>query len=282
MNMMHLTATVQANLDFGDEADMVTKMRAAMALSPIVSAIFANSSLERGKPSGFVSRRMEIWRHTDPDRCGILDFVFDEDFGYERYVEWALDVPMFFIVRDGRYLATPGVSFRRFLAEGFEGFRPALRDWSTHLTTLFPEVRLKRVIEVRGADAVPAALTCSLPALWKGLLYDAEARAAAHALVADWSRDDRDRAFEQVARRGLGARSGRRRVLDLARELVGIAGRGLARIGHAGRRDPDEVSYLDPIWQQLEIGKSPGQVVLERWEGEWDRSIPRLIEYARY
>jgi glutamate--cysteine ligase len=282
LHMMYLTATVQANLDFSDEADMVHKMRVATSVTPIVSAIFANSSLADGKVSGFASRRLEVWRHTDPDRCGILDFVFDEDFGYERYVEWALGVPMFFIRRQGRYLATPGLSFRSFLSKGWRGERPLLRDFATHLTTLFPEVRLKQVIEVRGADAVPAALTCSLPALWKGLLYDSEAGRAARQVVASWGAEELEDALHQVARHGLGARVGRWRILDLARELVGIASEGLSRIAHAGQRDRDECSYLDPIWEQLELGKSPGQVVAERWEGEWGRSLERLIEYARY
>ena len=286
LHMMHLTATVQANFDFSDEADMVSSMRTAMAVTPIVSAIFANSSLAEGKPSGFASRRLDIWTETDPDRCGLLHFVFDEDFGYRRYVEWALDVPMFFIVRDGAYIATPGVSFRRFLAEGFRGHRALLRDFALHLTTLFPEVRLKQVIEVRGADAVPAALTCSLPALWKGLLYDREAREAALGLVADWGAPEREEALGRVARLGLAARvagpRGERSVLDLARELVDLASDGLRRIGTAGAHDPDERPYLEPVCEQLATGRSPGQVVEERWEGEWARSPSRLIEYARY
>lgn len=282
MDMMHLTATVQVNLDFCDEADMVSKMRAGMALTPIVSAIFANSSLECGKPSGFVSRRMEIWRHTDPDRCGLLHFVFDEDFSYRRYVEWALDVPMFFVLRGERYRATPGLRFRDFLEHGFEGETARLRDFVLHLTTLFPEVRLKRVIELRGADAVPRALTCALPALWKGLLYDAEARGAALALAGSATPEEREQGLRDVARRGLRARFGRHRVLELARELAAIARAGLGRIRHGSGSEPDETCYLDPIGEQLELGRSPGEVVAELWEGEWGRSLPRLIEYARY
>ncbi len=281
LHMMHLTATVQANLDFSDESDMVKKMRAATAVTPIVSALFANSPLAEGRPSGFVSRRLDIWRDTDPDRCGLLHFVFDPDFGYERYVEWALDVPMFFVVRDGTYFPTPGVSFREFLREGWRGHRARLRDFATHLTTLFPEVRLKRVIELRGADAQPAALSCAVPALWKGLLYDAQAADAALGLVADWGSAERDEALRQAARSGLAGRVGGRKLLDLARELVAIGSAGLDRLaGTAG--DGDERRFLDPVWAQLELGKSPGQVVLERWDGEWGRSLPRLIEYARY
>jgi glutamate--cysteine ligase len=281
LHMMQLTATVQANVDFSGESDMVRKLRAATAVTPIVSAIFANSPLAEGRPSGFVSRRLDIWRDTDPDRCGLLHFVFDPDFGYERYVEWALDVPMFFVLRDGTYFPTPGVSFREFLREGWRGHRARLRDFATHLTTLFPEVRLKKVIELRGADAQPAALSCAVPALWKGLLYDAQAADAALALVADWGSAEREEALRQAARSGLAGRVGDRKLLDLARELVSIGSVGLDRLA-AAAGDADERRFLDPVWAQLELGKSPGQVVLERWEGEWGRSLPRLIEYARY
>jgi len=282
LEMMYATATVQANFDFSDEADMVAKMRAALAVSPLVSAIFANSSLSEGKANGFVSRRLHIWSHTDPDRTGLLPFAFEPDFGYRRYIEWALDVPMFFVVRNGHYRTAGGMSFREFLRHGFEGERASLADFDRHLTTLFPEVRLKHVIEVRGADAVPPGLTCSLPALWKGILYDAQAREAAFALVADASPDEREAARAEVARRGLAARYAGRAVLDLVRALAEISREGLRRIRHAGRRDPDESGYLDPVFEQLATGMSPGQTVLERWEGEWGRSPARLIEYARY
>jgi glutamate--cysteine ligase len=188
---------------------------------------------------------------------------------------------MFFVVRDGSYFPSPGVSFREFLREGWRGHRARLRDFATHLTTLFPEVRLKRVIELRGADAQPAALSCAVPALWKGLLYDAQAAEAALALVADWGSAEREEALRQAARSGLAGRVGGRKLLDLARELVAIGSAGLDRLaGAAG--DDDERRFLDPVWAQLELGKSPGEVVLERWEGEWGRSLPRLIEYARY
>jgi glutamate--cysteine ligase len=282
LEMMHATATVQANFDFESEADMVAKLRMALGVSPIVSAIFANSGLSEGKANGYVSRRLHIWQHTDPDRTGLLPFAFEPGFGYREYVEWALDVPMFFVVRDGRYQSADGISFRRFMTDGWRGERATLDDWSRHLTTLFPEVRLKHVIEVRGADAVPPGLTCSLPALWKGLLYDAAARDAAWRLVAGSSHEERDAGRAEVARRGLAARFAGRRVLELAGELAAISREGLRRIAHAGRRDPDETAYLDPVSEQLELGMSPGQVVLDRWESEWGRSLDRLIEYARY
>jgi glutamate--cysteine ligase len=282
LEMMFTTATVQANFDYASEADMVEKMRMALAASPIVSAIFANSSLSEGKANGFVSRRLHIWQNTDPDRTGMLGFAYDEDFGYQRYVEWALDVPMFFLVRGGQYRPANGIPFRRFLEAGLDGERATLGDWERHLTTVFPEVRLKKVLEMRGADAVPRGLTCSLPALWKGLLYDAQSRAEAwdrlriHPLAA------REAARGDVARRGLAARYGDEPVLEIARDLAGIARDGLRRLRHAGRRDPDETGFLDPVFEQLALGKSPGLVVFECWEGDWHRSVDRLIEYARY
>ncbi len=248
----------------------------------MVSAIYANSALTGNKANGFVSRRLHIWQHTDPDRCGLLPFVFDDDFGYEAWARWAFGVPMFFVVRDGRYLPAEGLTFRQLMDRGFQGSRATLEDFDRHLTTLFPDVRLKHIIEVRGADAVPPALTCSLPALWKGILYDAEALDAAWRLVSGSSLAERDAARADVARRGLAAQLAGQPILDLARELTAIARAGLASIGHAGVRDADERSYLDPISEQLEIGKSPGQVVLERWEGEWERSVDRVIAYARY
>jgi len=282
LDMMHATATVQANFDFSSEADMVAKLRMALGVTPIVSAIFANSGLSEGKANGYVSRRLYIWQHTDPDRTGLLPFAFEDGFGYRDYVEWALDIPMFFVVRDGRYEAANGMTFRQFMQHGRGEARATFDDWARHLTTLFPEVRLKRVIEVRGADAVPRALTCSLPALWKGLLYEPGARAAATELVAGHSHEEREAARGDVARRGLAARFAGRSVLELARELAAISREGLRRIAHKGRRDPDESSYLDPVFAQLELGASPGQVVIDRWEGEWGRSLDRLIEYARY
>jgi len=284
LEMMHLTGTVQANFDWSDEADMAAKLRTAMAVTPLVSALYANSSLSRGETNGFVSRRLHIWRHTDPDRAGLLPFVFEPGAGYAEYARWAWDVPMFFIVRDGRYLPMKGLPFGRFVEEGFAGHRATLLDFDRHLTTLFPEVRIKRFLEVRGADAVPPRLTCSLPALWKGLLYDAEARDAAWRLAAGWGFAEREALLEEVARRGLGATApDGRPVLELARELVELAAAGLRRIGH-GRPGaaPDESGFLDPLREQLELGRSPGQIVQERWEGEWQRSPRRLIDYARY
>ena len=280
LHMMHMTATVQANLDFASEADMVRKMRAAMAVTPIVSAMFANSSLYLGKPSGFITRREHIWRHTDPDRCGLLSFVFDEGFGYERYTEWALDIPMFFVVRDDKYLPAQGLTFRQFMERGFGGHRPTAADWDLHLTTLFPEVRLKRIVEMRGADCVP--FLSALPALWKGLLYDDGALDAAHALAKDWSFAEREAALEDVARRGLAARVAGGPVLPLARELAAIASEGLRRIAHGEGEQPDERVFLEPLLAQLETGCSLGEDLVQRWEGDLTRSLPKLIEASRF
>ena len=282
LHMMNLSATVQANFDYESEADMAAKLRMAMGVSPIVSALFANSALYLGKPSGYISRRVHIWRHVDPDRCGMLPFVFEPGLSYAKYVEWALDVPMFFVLHDGDYRPVQGLSFRRYLAEGHEGKRATLQDWNLHLTTLFPEVRLKQFLEVRGADAVPPGLTCALPALWKGLLYDAEACRAAWALVEDWSFSEREAALEAVARRGLAAEVEGRPVLPLARELIGISRDGLARIGDGRGGETDERGFLDPLLAVAESGRSPGEEVLESWEGVWRGSPKRLIEYSRY
>jgi glutamate--cysteine ligase len=282
LHMMHLSATVQANFDYGSEADMAAKLRTAMGVSPLVSALFANSALHLGKPSGFVSRRVHVWRHVDPDRCGMLPFVFEPGLDYERYVEWALDVPMFFVLHDGDYRPAGGLSFRRFLAEGHEGRHATLQDWNLHLTTLFPEVRLKQFLEVRGADAVPPTLTCALPALWKGILYDADACDAAWRLVAGWTFAEREASLEAVARRGLAAEAAGVPVLPLARELLEIARAGLIRIADGRGGESDERGFLDPLLAVAEHGRSPGEEVLAHWEGAWRGSPERLIEYARY
>ena len=282
MDMMHASATVQANFDFSSEVDMASKMRAAMGTTAIVSAIFANSSISAGAPNGFATKRVAIWRDTDPDRCGLLHFVFDEDFGYADYARWALDVPMFFLVKDHAYIPCNGITFAQYLDGGLGPHRATFDDWDLHLTTLFPEVRLKRIIEVRGADAVPRDLICALPALWKGLLYDAQACEAAWKLVAGFSREEREAAQINVARRGLSATVAGQPVVELARELVDIASGGLSRIARRTGLEADENGFLDPVRAIVDSGKSPGETVLLHWQGEWQASRERLIEYARY
>jgi glutamate--cysteine ligase len=282
LDMMHATATVQANLDYASEADMIEKMRAALVATPVVSALFANSSISGGKENGYASKRLIIWRDTDPDRCGLIPFVFDPDFGYARYMEWALDVPLFFVIRDHAYHAGDGTTFREFMSRGFAGTRPTLRDWDTHLTTLFPDVRLKKIIEVRGADTVPRAHICALPALWKGLLYDQGALAATWELLGDVIPEQLDAGQLDVAKLGLRASIGDRKVLDLARELVAISDAGLGRIHADGFGKHDERGFLDPLREQIAKGKSPGEEVAESWRGEWGRNRARLIEATRY
>jgi glutamate--cysteine ligase len=282
LDMMHATATVQANFDYANEADMAAKMRAAMSCSPLTSAIFANSPLTAGKENGFATRRVEIWRHMDPDRCGLLPFVFREDFSYERYTEWAIDVPMFFLVRDHEYIQATATTFRRFMEDGFQGHQATLGDWDVHLTTLFPEVRLKRVIEVRGSDAVPPGLICALPALWKGILYDAQSCEAAWKLMERFDFAEREEMLEDIARRGLAATAAGRPVLDLARDFASMAEDGLRRIAERGETEADERSFLDPVLEVLDRGASPAEVILESWRGEWQGSMKRLIEASEY
>ncbi len=282
LEMMHLTSTVQANFDFSDENDMAKKMRTATAVSPIVSAIFANSSIAGGQDSGFISKRVDIWQNTDRDRCGLLPFVFEDDFGYRDYVEWALDVPMFFRFSGGSYRRMNGASFRSLL-DGLPNESPAtLMDFELHLTTLFPEVRLKRFIEVRGADAVPPGLLCALPALWKGILYDRDSLDAAWDLVSSWSFAERLVALDQVARLGLEAAVEGRPVLELAKDLVEISAAGLGNLGVEQCINPDETSYLEPIRRVLEMGKSPGQIVMEKWINSWSGSFERLVDFSKF
>ena len=282
LDMMHATATVQANFDYSDEADMIRKMRAGLLATPIVSALFANSSISGGRANGYVSKRLVIWRDTDPDRCGLIPFVFDPDFGYERYMEWALDVPLFFVIRGHDYHAGDGTTFRQFMDKGWQGLRPTLRDWDMHLTTLFPDVRLKKIIEVRGADTVPRRHICALPALWKGIFYDADTLASVWEMLGHMPIEDIDAGQLDVAKRGLRAEMGGRKVLDLARELVSLSGAGLRRIAAESEGAQDESSFLEPMHEQIEKGISPGEEIAESWAGEWGRDRARLIKATRY
>lgn len=276
-DMMLMTATVQANYDYGSEEDMVRKVRTAMSVSPLVSAIYANSFLVGGKDSGYASFRTAVWNDVDPDRCGLLPFVFDEDFGYQRWLDYALDTPMFFIRREGRYIEATHLTFRRYLAEGLEGQRATVGDFEDHLTTLFPEIRVKNTIEVRGADVADPEMTAGLPALWKGLLYDDDALDAAWALLPDLDFAERRRMQDDIARRALQAESPKGKVLDLARELVAIAKEGLRRQGcsHGDERD-----LLAPLEEVLERRMSAADVWRRRWEGELGRDPLRFLDAA--
>ncbi|HVZ72557.1 MAG TPA: glutamate-cysteine ligase family protein [Polyangia bacterium] len=264
-HMMKMTATVQANFDYADEADAVAKLRAAFGVTSIVTALFAASPISEGRPNGYQSWRAAIWLETDADRAGLLPFVFEPSFSFRDYVEWALDVPMFFVVRGGDYKRPAGaLTFRRFLREGFEGRAATIGDWETHLSTLFPEVRLKRYIEVRGADAGPLSMAEALGALWRGLLEDAGARAAAWALVDGHTFAEREALRRAVPREGLAARFGRRSIRELAVELVAIARDGLARLPGGA----EDARLLAPLEARAASGRAPAADLLDDFVAE--------------
>ncbi len=260
--MMKMTATVQANFDFASEAEAVDKIRTANVVTSVITALYAASPILEGRPTGYKSFRAAIWLETDADRTGLLPFVFERGFGFRDYVEWALDVPMFFVVRDGAYLPVQSLTFRRFMHEGWQGLTPTLSDWEVHLSTLFPEVRLKRYVEVRGADAGPMPMARGLGALWRGLLEVADARAAACALVDGLSFAEREALRREVSRSALQARVGSRTVRELAVELCGIADAALAQLpGGEGDRP-----LLEPLRARAASGRAPADDLLEDFE----------------
>ncbi len=285
IDMMIRTCTIQVNLDFASEADMVEKFRIGLALQPIVTALFANSPFLEGKPSGYLSYRSYVWTDTDPDRCGTLPFVFEDSFGFERYVDYMLDVPMYFVYRDGNYINAAGQSFRDFMAgrlPALPGELPTMTDWIDHLTTVFPEVRLKRFLEMRGADGGPWRRICALPAFWVGLLYDARAQAEAAALVADWTAAEHDYLRAEVPRRALRTEFRGRPLSALAEEVVAIARAGLARRARAEEGGAaDEVHHLDNLVEILDRGQTPAEIKLANYEGRWKGCVdPIFREYA--
>jgi glutamate--cysteine ligase len=280
--MMKQTATVQANFDFSDERDAMRKMRVGMGVAPIVSAMFANSPLSDGRLNGFATMRGHIWTDTDSARSGVLPFVFDANAGFEHYVEWALDVPMYFIIRGGEYVELTGTTFRTFLTHGHGAERATLEDWALHLTTLFPEVRLKRYLEVRSADSQPPDTMLALPALMKGVFYHDDALDAAWDLVAKWSWEERVAAYASAHRRGLGGRAGRHSLAELARELLNIGAAGLARQRVLDERGNDESIYLDLIRELVAGGQSLAEILAVRWLGSWNRDVTRLIRDTAY
>lgn len=283
--MMYRTCTVQVNLDFASEADMVRKLRVALSLQPVATALFANSPFFEGKPTGFKSWRSRIWRDLDPARTGMLPFVFEEGMGFQRYVDYALDVPMYFVYRDGRYINALGQSFRDFLRgelPALPGEKPTLSDWADHLTTIFPEARIKKFIEMRGADGGPWRRLCALPALWVGLMYDDSALDAAWDLAKGWDAETREAWRVQASIHALQAEVGGRKMRDLAREVVAIAEAGLkarARKG-AGGMVPDETHFLNPLRESIETGRVPADELLEKYHGEWNGDLTRI--YAEY
>ena len=281
-SMMYRSCTVQANLDFSDEADMVKKLRVSLALQPIVTALFANSPFVDGKPSGYLSFRSHIWLNTDNDRTGMLPFAFDEGFGFERYADHALDVPMYFVIRNKQYVNVAGESFRAFLdgkLPQLPGEKPTKKDWEDHLSTLFPEVRLKQFIEMRGADMGDEAHVNALPALWVGLLYDNVALEGAWQLVKDWTTEEMQRLREEVPRTALSARCHNRSVQDIATDVVALAKAGLARRA-AVNNGKDETIYLAPLEETLSLGKTPAERWLDRYNGEWQGDLTRIFDEA--
>jgi len=281
LDMMFRTATVQVNIDFLDEANMVAKMRVGLALQPIATALFANSPFTDGRPNGFQSYRAEVWRDTDPDRTGNLPFAFEPGMGFERYVDYALDVPMYFVYRKGRYIDAAGASFRDFLAGRLgelPGERPTFDDWADHLTTLFPDVRLKRFLEMRGADAGPFAELMALPAFWVGLFYDPASLAQASALIADWTVSERRLLRDQVPRLGLKTPFRDSTAGDVAREAVAIAEKGLQRRAIVDKSGDDERKHLAALVEIVAEGRSPADRLLAAYADDWHGDIDRLFD----
>jgi len=283
-DMMFRTSTVQVNLDFASEADMVQKYRVALALQPVGTALFANSPFTEGKPNGYLSYRSHIWTDVDPDRTGQVPFVFEDGFGFERYVDYALDVPMYFVYRDGKYINALGQSFRDFLKgdlPALPGEKATMLDWENHLTTLFPEVRLKQFIELRGADGGQWRRLCAMPALWTGVLYDDAACAAAWDICKDWTTEDRANLMTGVAREGIQFEFMGRKVKDLAADVIEIANDGLKARNRTDSFGDDERHFLSAVKLVIEDGRTPAEELLEAYHGRWNGSVdPVFEEYA--
>jgi len=285
--MMRRTCTVQVNLDFGSEADMVQKLRVALALQPVATALFANSPFFEGKPNGMKSYRSYVWRNLDAARTGMLPFVFDEGFGFDAWVDYALDVPMYFVYRDGNYIDALGQSFRDFLdgkLPALPGETPTLSDWADHLTTIFPEARVKKFIEMRGADGGPWRRLCALPAFWVGLTYDQGALDAAWDLVKDWDAETREAWRVAAANEGLQAEVDGRSMQSLAAQVVNIARSGLKARGRPGLGGmvQDERHFLHALEDSVETGKAPADELLEHYNGDWNGDLSRIYKEYSY
>ncbi|PZU16227.1 MAG: glutamate--cysteine ligase [Citromicrobium sp.] len=284
LDMMLRTCTIQVNLDYSSEADMVKKFRTSLALQPLATALFANSPFTEGRPNGFLSYRSHIWSDTDPQRTGMLPFVFDEGFGYEAYVDYMLDVPMYFVFRDGQYIDAAGQSFRDFLdgrLPALPGERPRQSDWWDHLSTAFPEVRLKSFLEMRGADGGPWNRICALPAFWVGLLYDQGALDAAWDLVKHWTMEEREALRGAVPRLALDAPiPGGRKLGDIASEVLAIARSGLSARARFNSGGDNETGFLEALDEIAASGKVPAQRLLDSYHGEWQGDISRVYEQS--
>jgi len=285
LDMMTRTCTIQSNLDFGSEADMVEKFRISLALQPLATALFANSPFVEGRPTGRVSERSFVWTDTDPDRCGMLDFVFEDGFGFERYCDYLLDVPMYFAYRDGEYVDVAGESFREFMAgrlPQLPGEIPHMGDWGDHVTTSFPEVRLKRFLEMRGADGGPWSSICALSAFWVGILYDDSAQKAAWSLVKDWTQEDRATLRDRAPIVGLKAEAAGRSLQDIAKDALRIARDGLnarARLDNGGE---NEAGFLAPLDEVAASGVTPAERMLALYDGEWGGSVEPIYKKFAY
>jgi glutamate--cysteine ligase len=285
LDMMFRTCTVQANLDFSTEADMVKKLRVSLALQPIATALFANSPFTEGKPNGYLSFRSHVWEDTDNARSGMLPFAFESGMGYERYVDYALDVPMYFIKRGSNYIDVAGSSFRDLLAgkhPARPGERATISDWANHLSTIFPEVRLKRYLEMRGADAGPWKNLCALPAFWVGLLYDDASLDAAWEIVKTWSAEERQQLRADVPKLGLRAEIKGRSLRELARDVVALSRDGLKRRKRLLYDGRDESDFLEPLDTIIERGKTPAEELLELYRGVWGGSVDPAFELLAY
>jgi glutamate--cysteine ligase len=284
LDMMYRTCTVQTNLDFASEADMVQKLRVSLALQPVATAMFANSPFTEGKPNGFLSFRSEIWRDTDPDRAGMLPWVFEPGMGFERWVDYALDVPMYFVKHGARYVDVAGQSFRGLMTgklPGMPGVRATISDWANHISTIFPEVRLKRYLEMRGADGGPWRRLPALPAYWVGILYDDDSLAAAWDIVKDWTAAERQTLRDDVPKLGFKASVRGRSVLALAKQTLALAEKGLVRRRRFDAFGHDETRYLRVLQEFVARGITPAEELLEKFHGAWAGSVdPVYKEYA--
>src|SRR6201987_1440771 len=284
IDMMLRTCTVQTNLDFESEADMVKKFRVSLALQPLGTALFPNSPFVEGKDSGYKSYRSHIWTDTDPDRCGMLPFVFEDGFGFERYADYMLGVPVYFVYRDGKYIDASGQSFRDFIAgklPALPGEIPRIGDWADHLTTAFPEVRLKTFLEMRGADGGPWRRLCALPALWVGIFYDSAALDAAYDLIADWTAQEREAMRRDVPRLGLATPLRSRTFRDIALEMLEISREGLHRPPRRNIAGEDETHFLDPLFAIARSGRTPAEELLEDFRTRWGGNIDSVFtDYA--
>jgi len=284
-DMMSRTCTVQVNLDFSSETDMVKKFRVALALQPVITALFANSPFVDGKPCGYVSYRSHVWEDTDPDRTGMLPFVFDSSMGFARYVDYMLDVPMYFVYRNGEYLDASGQSFRDFLngtLPALPGETPSAQDWEDHLTTAFPEVRLKKYMEMRGADGGPWRKLCALPAFWAGLLYEQSVLDAAWDLVRDWSMEERLQLRADAPKLGLNAMIRDQTLQSLARQVLEMASIGLTARNRLNAAGENESGFLEPLFSIAQAGLTPAEKKLALYHGRWHESVDPVFTEGAY